>query len=257
MPGGVVGRGRSPGSSRRPRSAASLAGEAGRLLHRLARWRPPAACDPSTPRSRRWRARDPGGSGARAVPEASTPWQLEQFSSNRIWPCAMYELGGRLYLMVPDVPGPASAPPWRRWPRGGGHVVAPWSEAWPPGRPTRPTSATRRPPRPPPTSRAAGGHTKPFRRSRGPRGSTGLQEEQAAEDADPHEVDEVPVIADGLEHIGLAGVALFPPMRPSRKIMATRPRATWRPWMPVMTKNRDQYGVGRRPVVGAVKSRHS
>ena len=38
--------------------------------------------------------------GARSVPEASAPWQLEQFSSNRVWPGAMYELGGRWYVIV-------------------------------------------------------------------------------------------------------------------------------------------------------------
>ncbi len=36
--------------------------------------------------------------GARSVPEASAPWQLEQFSSNRLWPGAMYELGGKWYV---------------------------------------------------------------------------------------------------------------------------------------------------------------
>src|SRR5580704_17463052 len=38
--------------------------------------------------------------GARSVPDASAPWQLEQFSSNRVCPAPMYELGGRWYVMV-------------------------------------------------------------------------------------------------------------------------------------------------------------
>ncbi len=38
--------------------------------------------------------------GARSVPEASAPWQLEQFNSNRVCPGAMYELGGRWYVTV-------------------------------------------------------------------------------------------------------------------------------------------------------------
>src|ERR1700722_4301723 len=73
--------------------------------------------------------------------------------------------------------------------------------------PTRPT-ATRRPPPPLPADPATGSaHGASFACPRGPGNSTGLQQEQAAEDADPHEVDEVPVVPDGLEHVGLAGVA--------------------------------------------------
>ncbi len=34
--------------------------------------------------------------GALSVPDTSAPWQLEQFNSNRVWPGAMYELGGSL-----------------------------------------------------------------------------------------------------------------------------------------------------------------
>src|SRR5579863_1580078 len=88
--------------------------------------------------------------------------------------------------------------------------MASWSAAWPPGTRTRPMSATRRPPLPPPAVPATGSaHGASFACPRGPGNSTGLQQEQAAEDADPHEVDEVPVVADGLKDIGLTGVATF------------------------------------------------
>src|ERR1700691_2731524 len=72
---------------------------------------------------------------------------------------------------------------------------------------SRPTTAT------PTTTRA--GSTKSRRRlvvivplvSRVMGESTRLEQEEATEDGDPHEVDEVPVVPDGLVDVGLARVA--------------------------------------------------
>jgi len=73
-----------------------------------------------------------------------------------------------------------------------------------------------------------------------------LEQEQTAVQADPDNVDEVPVVADALDDGQLARVVSLGPSAGEENTMATRPMKTWIPWRPSMMKNSEAVGVGAR-----------